>query len=337
MKDVLLSNNDLINSEIFCSSDGESLSTGENYIKDILNAIQCAYGQIMIISPRFMKSQFCLAELGAIWETKEPKRIFALLTDDVPDNVLKDTPLANVQIAHLKDIKQWADTIFKSLEKANVDNSGREYRSLSTANVFQFTAEIEKSKTKVVIASDAGRKVVTDKSTNDVLTKKQQTTESEPSKNGAKKHLVGFLVTKGWKNIKTTSNYILGDVNGEQVYLEMKYSKNYQDDSDKKNKVWSTWYTITGSLLSHLSEKKVDFLVFMVGYRNGDGQVAYDFLIVPRDIILSITGVPADDHRDFFIFTKSCDDNQIADERAEHGEILVDYNKYLNNFAQVMN
>ena len=55
-------------SEIFCSSlDGYGIPTGENFINHVKAEIQEPKVVILVLTPSYFKSNFCLCEMGAAW------------------------------------------------------------------------------------------------------------------------------------------------------------------------------------------------------------------------------------------------------------------------------
>lgn len=84
--------------DIFCTADLELLVTGENFIEKIRRELQECDTVISIITEEYLKSKFCLVEMGAAWVMS--KRYFPLLT--VPYERLNETPLQGVQMRKLE-------------------------------------------------------------------------------------------------------------------------------------------------------------------------------------------------------------------------------------------
>lgn len=83
--------------EIFCTSYPNELPTGEAFITKIKEELENCEAVIFLITEQYLKSQFCLAELGAAWGLS--KRIFPLLLVDF--DKLEGTPLKGMQMRRL--------------------------------------------------------------------------------------------------------------------------------------------------------------------------------------------------------------------------------------------
>lgn len=81
--------------EISCSSLSGCLPTGEAFIPAIKKAIQDCGITILLITDNFLKSQFCLAEMGAVWALGQT--IFPLLVPPVTHKDISETPLSKNQ------------------------------------------------------------------------------------------------------------------------------------------------------------------------------------------------------------------------------------------------
>lgn len=65
-------------SEIFCSSlDGYGIPTGENFISYIKSEIQEPKVVVLLLTPSYFRSNFCLFEMGAAWV--KTHKIFPIL------------------------------------------------------------------------------------------------------------------------------------------------------------------------------------------------------------------------------------------------------------------
>lgn len=98
--------------EIFCSSMENQLQVGDNFMNQIINGLKDCEIFIPILSEEYLKSKFCLMELGAAWiklcETKEDvldKYILPAVLYPVPRTALSDTPLTNIQTVDLVSIE----------------------------------------------------------------------------------------------------------------------------------------------------------------------------------------------------------------------------------------
>ena len=81
--------------EIFCTSLSGCLPTGEGFIPAIKNAIQNCGITILLITNNFLKSQFCLAEMGAVWALGQT--VFPFLVPPVTHKDISETPLSKDQ------------------------------------------------------------------------------------------------------------------------------------------------------------------------------------------------------------------------------------------------
>lgn len=86
--------------EIFCSSlDGYGIPTGKNFVTHIKGQIQKPEVVILLLTPSYFSSNFCLSELGASWAMSHdtfPILVPPLKYEDVKD-VLLGTQLAKIE------------------------------------------------------------------------------------------------------------------------------------------------------------------------------------------------------------------------------------------------
>ncbi len=85
--------------DIFCTSYPKSLPTGKEFISCIKDQIQDCEAIIFLITEEYLRSPFCLAEMGAAWALG--KEIYPLLTVDI--SRLNHTPLSGIQMRKLND------------------------------------------------------------------------------------------------------------------------------------------------------------------------------------------------------------------------------------------
>ncbi|WP_157638625.1 toll/interleukin-1 receptor domain-containing protein [Burkholderia ubonensis] len=90
--------------EIFCSSlEGYGIPTGENFISHIKDQIQAPDVVVLILTPNYFDSKFCLCEMGAAWAKSH--RIFPILVPPLEYGDVKDVITAT-QVAKIdNDIK----------------------------------------------------------------------------------------------------------------------------------------------------------------------------------------------------------------------------------------
>lgn len=88
-------------SEIFCSSlDGYGIPTGENFIQHIKSQIDEPSVVILLLTPSYFKSNFCLCEMGAAWVKSH--KIFPILVPPLTYADVKDV-LTSTQAAKIDD------------------------------------------------------------------------------------------------------------------------------------------------------------------------------------------------------------------------------------------
>ena len=96
--------------EVFCTSYSETLLTGENFIDAIRQGMKDCEVTFLIITDNYLKSPFCLAEMGAAWGLG--KKIIPLLL--VSLDRVERTPLKGLQVRFLnreKDISAIYDEL----------------------------------------------------------------------------------------------------------------------------------------------------------------------------------------------------------------------------------
>lgn len=84
-------------SDIFCTSIPGNLPTGKAFIEKIKEELRESEAVIFLITEDYLKSQFCITEMGAAWALG--KRIYPLLT--VKAEKLNRTPLLGLQMRFL--------------------------------------------------------------------------------------------------------------------------------------------------------------------------------------------------------------------------------------------
>lgn len=90
--------------QIYCTSlkGTKHIRTGNNFIADIKEHIEDTEVVLFFLTPNYLKSSFCLSELGAAWALG--KRIYPILIPPLDYNSLDATPLKGVtQFIKLKD------------------------------------------------------------------------------------------------------------------------------------------------------------------------------------------------------------------------------------------
>lgn len=83
--------------EIFYTSQPGILPTGEDFINNIKRAMLDCEAVIFIITEEYMRSAFCMAELGAAWGLS--KKVYPLLLIDIAK--IENTPIKGLQVLML--------------------------------------------------------------------------------------------------------------------------------------------------------------------------------------------------------------------------------------------
>lgn len=107
--------------EIFCTSDKGTLQIGGNFNEDILENLKESEVVVFLITKNFLRSKYCLAELGAAWALK--KEAYPLLLDNLDFSVLQSTPFSGRQSIRFND-------------KTNIIQFADELRNLNLVNDF---------------------------------------------------------------------------------------------------------------------------------------------------------------------------------------------------------
>ncbi len=84
---------------IFCTAFEETLTTGEAFIENIRKGLEDCEAVISIITEEYLKSKFCMIEMGAAWAMS--KRYFPMIL--IPVDRLNKTPLYSMQMRKLND------------------------------------------------------------------------------------------------------------------------------------------------------------------------------------------------------------------------------------------
>ncbi|MES5395654.1 TIR domain-containing protein [Bacillus amyloliquefaciens] len=119
--------------EIFCTSDRGTLQIGGNFNDDILENLKESEVVIFLITKNFLKSKYCLAELGAAWALK--KEAYPLLLDELDFSVLQSTPFSGRQSIRFND-------------KTNIIQFADELRNLNLVN--DFSSVLVNSKAEIL-------------------------------------------------------------------------------------------------------------------------------------------------------------------------------------------
>jgi uncharacterized protein YukE len=120
---------DISKTEIFCSSlPGRNIRPGFNFVEYIKDSLNDAKVVLLLMTENYLASQFCLAEVGASWISKEPGRTIPLIVPPLDFLRLKAT-LAITHALNITDsvaLSQMADSIDEILN-GTTSKAGWEY------------------------------------------------------------------------------------------------------------------------------------------------------------------------------------------------------------------
>lgn len=94
--DFLVLGMGILRSEIFCTSQKGTLRPGEPFMEKIKEALTGCEKVICFITPNFLRSAFCMAEMGAAWYQTE--KIVPLIAEPLQYSDLNSTPIIGLQI-----------------------------------------------------------------------------------------------------------------------------------------------------------------------------------------------------------------------------------------------
>lgn len=109
---------------IFCTSINGNLPTGEDFIQIIKDNMQECDVVLAIITPNYLKSNFCMMELGAAWISSQT--LFPILANGIDFNDLDNTPLKKTQMRKCENGEDW-HTIYDELLKYGVISIPKSY------------------------------------------------------------------------------------------------------------------------------------------------------------------------------------------------------------------
>lgn len=103
--DLLQSGMGIGRDRIFCTSLNGTLPTGEDFISTIKEKMQEYNVVVAIITPEYLKSLFCVMELGAAWMSAEI--VFPILAKGIKYSDLEKTPLKSIQMRCCQKEDDW--------------------------------------------------------------------------------------------------------------------------------------------------------------------------------------------------------------------------------------
>lgn len=87
------------NDRIYCTSLSNTLPTGQDFIEQIKTHIQTSTMVIALITPEYLRSHFCMMELGAAWI--QSAYLCPILAGNLTEKALDGTPLKSIQVRNL--------------------------------------------------------------------------------------------------------------------------------------------------------------------------------------------------------------------------------------------
>ncbi len=90
---------------IFCSSSSGNLATGKDFPEKIREKISGSDVVVSVITPEYLKSPFCMMELGAAWVISSG--VYPILADGIDYKDLDNTPLKSVQMRKCDKEDDW--------------------------------------------------------------------------------------------------------------------------------------------------------------------------------------------------------------------------------------
>ncbi|MBY0063559.1 toll/interleukin-1 receptor domain-containing protein [Priestia aryabhattai] len=122
---------DISNKNIFCITYNKGeIPSGDSFTEHIKININSAKIVILLITPNFLNSNFCMAELGAAWAMN--KKIIPIIVPPLRFDSLERTPLKAKQGIRLEEIDIFADELQKAEYKFTIslfNEYGEEFKS----------------------------------------------------------------------------------------------------------------------------------------------------------------------------------------------------------------
>lgn len=104
---------DISNKELYCITYNKGeIPSGDSFTEHIKENINNAKIVILLITPNFLHSNFCMAELGAAWALE--KKIIPIIVPPVKFDTFEDTPLKARQGIRVETIDVFADELKKA-------------------------------------------------------------------------------------------------------------------------------------------------------------------------------------------------------------------------------
>lgn len=81
--------------EVYCTSVDGTIGTGQKFVDNIKLNIEKAEIVMFIVTPQYLQSKFCLAEMGAAWVLNQ--QVYPIIFEPLNFDVLEGTPLKGIQ------------------------------------------------------------------------------------------------------------------------------------------------------------------------------------------------------------------------------------------------
>lgn len=120
--EFLVSGMGVSRSDIFCTSQSGTLPSGQLFVEHIRNALNDCRRALCFLTPNYLRSKFCLAELGAAW--LQMGKVLPLLSPPLEHTDLNDTPLLGLQTLR-QDRSEDLMTLYDELCIAEIAASGQ--------------------------------------------------------------------------------------------------------------------------------------------------------------------------------------------------------------------
>jgi TIR domain. len=112
-----LNNIGIENEDIFCTSIGNVLESGKNFVDQIKVNVQDSKVVIVLLTERFFLSYFCLTELGAAWALNQ--NILPIIVPPIsPYTEYNRTPLIGIHALNMGS-ENFAEELFNDLVRKN--------------------------------------------------------------------------------------------------------------------------------------------------------------------------------------------------------------------------
>ena len=126
--------------DIFCTSvEGAGIETGEDFVAWIEQNIGDAEFVVLVVTPNYLASTFCIAEMGAAWALE--KRVFPLVLPGMPSDL--GSVMLGRQTARVN--KEGLDNLYESVKDLGVKVAKVAYWNVECAKFMKLFAEKEGS------------------------------------------------------------------------------------------------------------------------------------------------------------------------------------------------